>query len=281
MNPSPGDIYSDAELKMNSFGDAKTKYTAAFELFKKAGNEYKKVRNWLRAGDSFRKAADCMLHISNIPNAAENSAEAARNYVKAPNGIDKAVEAFNLSTHQYTECGRHIESCKIYQEAGRLLEAKRPEVAIEYHQKASELLRAQNRGVDYFREDKAVGDLLIKLAKYSDANKHFTKLGIDCIQEGDMKLAIEFCMKGFFSALILHDEILAMNTRDSISQSILHWDEIPEGIFMTNILHEVRAKHYDRLPGLLDQFSVDHSVDRSFKSLFSALVTSYQLKSQM
>ena len=281
MNPSPGDIYSDAEAKMNSFGDAKAKYTAAYDLFKKAGNEYKKVRNWVRAGDSFRKAADCMLHLSNIPEAADNAAESGRNYVKASNGLDKAIEAFNLAAHQYTECGRSIDSCKIFQEAGKLFDAKRPEVAIDFHKQASDLLKAQNREIDYFKEEKAIGDLLVKLSRYPDANKHFTKLGVDCVQAGDIPTAVECCMKGFFSALIIPDEILAMSSRDAISQGVTNWEEIPDIIFITTILHELRAKHYERLKTIIDDYSGSHPVDRSLKALFTALIASHQLKTHI
>lgn len=279
MSYSPGDYFTEAERKMIEISpDGSTKkYDDAAVLFQKAGTSFSKVRNYTRAGESFRRAADCMLHASKNEQAALFAAESGRNYVKDKEGEEKASEAFNLALQTYAELKKTIIADKLAIEAAKLFEgAKKYERAIHYHDIASQSYKAQNKTQDYFRERKAISSLYITAQKWNEASQNYENILTEMSEGGIEKNALEFGVRSIICLLAIADTTSARSANERFSTKNRLWAESDETKFVKQLIMTLVAMHVDDAERDCREFGQAHHYDLSFKKIIEGVTSKYK-----
>ena len=279
MSYSPGDYFTEAERKMIEISpDGSTKkYDDAAALFQKAGTAFSKVRNYSRAGESFRRAADCMLHASKNEQAALFAAESGRNYVKVADGEEKSSEAFNLALQTYVDLKKTIIADKLAIEAAKLFEgAKKYDRAIYYHDVASQSYKAQNKTPDYFRERKAISSLYINAQKWNEASKNYENIFIEMTNNGMDKNALEFGVQSIACLLDIADTTSSRSANERFSTQNRLWVESDETKFVKQLIMTLVAMHIDDAERDCREFGQAHHYDLSFKKIIEGVIAKYR-----
>jgi alpha-soluble NSF attachment protein len=116
-------VMADKKLRSSSFwffGSSETKYEEAAELYTRAANTFKLLKNWKDAANGFNKAAECHLSL-------QSKYEAATDYVNAANCLKKsdakeAIHYYKMAIGFYTDMGRFTMAAKYQREVAELYE---------------------------------------------------------------------------------------------------------------------------------------------------------------
>ncbi|OHT05390.1 hypothetical protein TRFO_05990 [Tritrichomonas foetus] len=282
MTLSPGDYFNEAERKMTELDtDGSTKkYDDAADLFLKAGAAFAKGRNFLRAGDSFRKATDCMLHAGKLDKVATFAADAGRNYVKAADGEEKSFEAFNVALQAYNDLKKNVLADKLTLEAAKLFEQnKKYEKAVHYHQLVANSDKAQSKTQDYLRERKIISTILINAGKWKDAAKNYEELFVELSKTGIEKNALDFGVRASLCLLASGD---AASSRASNEKYVTYnklWLDSDESKLIKELVMDVVAKRTENMQAKGTEYSQRHSCDMSFEKIISGITAAFPSQS--
>lgn len=279
MSYSLGDYFAEAERKMIELlpDGSSQKYDDAAALFQKAGNAFSKVRNYSRAGESFRRAVDCMLHASKNEQAAAFAAESGRNYIKASDGEEKSFESFNLALQIYGDLKKTVLADKLTIEAAKLFEgAKKYDRAIHYHDLASQSFKSQNKTQDYLRERKAISSLYITAKKWEEASKNYENIFIEMSHDGNEMNALEFGVRSIACFLAIADTTSARSANERYSTQNRLWAESDESKFVKQLIMTLVAMHLDEAHTNCTQFAEAHHYDFTFKKIVEGVTAKYK-----
>jgi len=127
------------------FGFGKNqKYEDAAELFTKAGNAFKILKQWREAGDAFIRAADSQKQTES-PNDSVNSFVEAGNSYRNVSVVD-AIQSYQNAINIYNESGRFSQSARYYKEIAELYEQdSNIALAIENYQQSADIQSSENK----------------------------------------------------------------------------------------------------------------------------------------
>ncbi|OHT17107.1 alpha-soluble NSF attachment protein-like protein [Tritrichomonas foetus] len=278
MTLSPGDYYAEAEKRMRdiSTDNIDKKYCDAAELFNKAGNSFSKVRNFTRAGDSFRRAVDCMLHIGKFEKVAVYAADAGRNYIKTADGEEKSFEAFNIALKAYNDMNKNVLADKLANEAAKIYEqSKKYDKAIFYHQQFAKSNKEQSKTQEYLRERKTICNILTSIKRWNEASCEYNELFIELSNDDLEKNALEYGVRSVLCLLAKPDISASRSLMDKYNSLNKSWEKSKESNFLNELIMLIVAKHYSCISTKGNDFGEEHGYDASFGKIISAISDAY------
>lgn len=279
MSLSPSDYFTQGERKMSELTTDGTtkKYDDAAILFQKAGTQFSKARNFLRAGESYRRATDCMLHSKQLDQAANFAIESGKNYAKAKGGSEKAFEAFNIALQMYEQLNKTVLANKLTIEAAKIFESnKEYDKSIHYHELAVQSYKAQNKTQDFLREKKAICTLLILSNKWKDAATIYEQLFVDLSSQGIEKNAIEYGVFCILCHLANHDTVTTRATNDKYGTINKIWSSSEESQFLKDLVMQLVAKNVAQVQSICKQFNDKFKYGTTFDHIVKSLMSTYK-----
>ena len=173
---------SMAEKKMKKGGfmsmfSGGSRTDEAQELYQKAGNQFKLAHEW-------NDAADCYVQYAFCSQKLGMGSEEAQGYVEAANCLRKvspesSLEWFKKGIEIYSNAGRYQQAAKQLKTVGEMLEQdEKPELAIEYYQKAADMFEMDEHSKSAISQCKVkLGELHAKLGQFTVAAQIFEKEG--------------------------------------------------------------------------------------------------------
>jgi len=180
-NPKAAKLQADAEKKASKFdwfgaNKEKNKEDAA-ELFIKAAAQWKITKDFKKAGDCFKRAAECCM-------AAENAIE-ANNYWKEAGKCYRhinsklAIDAYNNAINYFKENDKFSQAAKLMEEIGDMLyEDGKLEEAIEQYENCADLFEGDNDQTNANKRWVIVADVCAQLKKYERAIQLYEKTAL-------------------------------------------------------------------------------------------------------
>lgn len=276
MDVSPGTLFEEGEAKMNELNNdpAYKKYVAAADLFKRAATGYTKVRNYSRAGDSWRRMVDCMFHEGNLVEAANCLCEAARSYAKGHNCTQQCAECFRLGIKTYLEQDKKPTADKVMVEAAKLFEkAKCYDVALEFHQQALQHSLEQSITQYVYREQKSIGAIYVTTKRWEEASTHFISVYTRLTEETIMKDALEYGLLAVLALLAVpkpNDARLLAESNMKINRT---WETSEDGKLAHDVVLAYTSRNLDKTKALLDAYSKDHTtIDPVFNEIVKIIL---------
>lgn len=104
------------------FGSKKDKAYDAAEKFAQAANLYKIDRNFAKSGDCYFAAASCLKDAGDLNSASSHAQNAVFMYFKAPDGVEQATKALNMSNDILCELNQPAKSAQLIMKQADLLE---------------------------------------------------------------------------------------------------------------------------------------------------------------
>ena len=184
----------------------------AQELYQKAANQFKLAHEW-------NDAADCYVQYAFVSKKLNMESEEAQGYVETANCLRKvspegSLEWYKRAIGMYSDNGRYQQAAKQLKSVAEMLEQEeKPELAVEYYQKAADMFEMDEHSKSAVSACKVkLGELNARLEKYSEAAKIFER-------EGEKSLAnhlLQFGAREHF----LKAGILYLATGDSVTATI-------------------------------------------------------------
>jgi alpha-soluble NSF attachment protein len=171
----------DAEKELQSFHffNSKSKYSTAAELFVKAGNSFKSIREWEKAGAAYGRASDCWKEINNLNEAAQCAADSGKMYAKTRQNAQQAISAFREAVRTYRENSKLINAAKLLGEVAKLFQDSGDiDSAIEALTDAVQLYEDENQPLQAVTQLTAVADLKSLQKKWLEAAKVYKDVGL-------------------------------------------------------------------------------------------------------
>lgn len=174
----PEDLIAKAEKKMNSgggflnsfFGSSQSKYEEASELYMQAANMYKLRKQGNLAGETFEKAASCLVmseytkdEASNVYVEAFKVFKSSENFEKAAENLNRAVEIFTLKGNFRRAASFEFELAQLYE-----TDLKQFDLAVASYERSG----------DWYFEDQAeslANKAYLKVADISALNENYLK----------------------------------------------------------------------------------------------------------
>jgi alpha-soluble NSF attachment protein len=181
MSQRGDQFFRDAEKKLESFSlfNKKGKYSDAADLFVKAGNSFKSIREWEKAGSAYGRAVDCWLQLNSLNDAAQCAADSGKMYAKTPETAKEAIAAFRQAVQIYRENSKPTNAAKLLVEAAKLFqEGGDLDSAIEALTDAAQLYDDENQPLQAVTQLSAVADLKSMQKKWLDGAKAYKEVGL-------------------------------------------------------------------------------------------------------
>mmetsp|Transcript_17026 Transcript_17026/g.33281 ORF Transcript_17026/g.33281 Transcript_17026/m.33281 type:complete len:294 (+) Transcript_17026:337-1218(+) len=208
------ELVSKAESTLKSwswFGSSSAKYDDACDLYGKAANNYKMVKQW---GD----AATCFLKCAEIKNKQESQFEAASNYVLAAEMLSKVDQGRSIPLYRdaiaiYCELGRFGTAAKHAEAVAEMYERDNNlEESMAYYQQAADCYSGENSTARAGKCLEKVSLHAAMLNDYAKAIQGFEKLGTSALESNLLKFnAKKHFLHAGFCALARNDTVAAQN----------------------------------------------------------------------
>ena len=210
----------------------------AQELYQKAGNQFKLVKEW-------NDAADCYVQYAFCSQKLEMPSEEAQGYVEAANCLRKvstqnSLEWYEKAIQIYSNTGRYQQAAKLLKTIAEALEQdEKVDQAVEYYSKATDMFEMDEHSKSAISQCKVkLGELYAKVGRYLEAAQIFEK-------EGEKALAnhlLQFGARDHF----LKAGILYLATGDAVTATIAcdryhQMDPRLEGTRESNLLKGLTA----------------------------------------
>ncbi|OHT04945.1 Alpha-soluble NSF attachment protein [Tritrichomonas foetus] len=212
------DFFQQAEKALTKFRlfGKNQKWTDAAELFQKAGNSFKSIRNWTRAGDSYTRAAECLQAADQLNEAATVAADAGKMYSKQPETSAKALESFNLAVRIYRENSKPTNAARLLCEAAKVFqEQKDLDSAAKAYSDAAQLYDDENQANQAAQQLAILGDIYSEQKKWVEASNVYKDVANRRLADRLTQLAAgEYCTKSVICRMAADDVVGA--------ESLLH-----------------------------------------------------------
>jgi len=195
------DLMARGESKLNEFvmplfGSKSLKYEEAAEIFEKAGNTFKRAKQYNESSNAFKQAAKCHLRLN-------NKYDAAGVYVKASGMMKKesvpiAIELLHLAIELYVDEGRflmaakhHIDLAELYEEENDFVRAK------QEYRTGAEYYEDEGNPATGRKSLLKVAEIAATMGEYPEAIEIFETVGRDSLSN---ELTQFSAKKHFFAA---------------------------------------------------------------------------------
>ncbi|KAL0209024.1 hypothetical protein P9112_011611 [Eukaryota sp. TZLM1-RC] len=218
---NPDQLFEQAEKRLKrffSFGSAK--YEDAAELFVRAANSYKLKKQWRKAGDSFKRAADCATHVEGQEFEIGNQlANAANCYKKVDTSL--AVSCFNEASETFAAAGRFQTAAKHLKDAAESMKADgEKQAAIDLYVEAASLYESEDQTSSSHQCELAAAELYAETEQFLDAAQIFEKIGLFVLDDRLRKYsAREYFLKSILCHLGNGDYVAAEMALDKFTSA--------------------------------------------------------------
>jgi alpha-soluble NSF attachment protein len=181
MSTRGAEFVRQAEKKLESFSffNKNGKYSDAADLFVKGGNSFKSVREWVKAGEAYGRAADCWLHVNQLNDAAQCAADSGKMFAKESETTARAIAAFRQAVQIYRENSKPTNAAKLLVEAAKLFQDGGDiDSAIEALADAAQLYEDENQPLQAVTHLAALADLKSLQKKWLEAAAAYKDVGI-------------------------------------------------------------------------------------------------------
>lgn len=279
MSMSPGDFFAEAEHKMNelSTGDSDAKYNTSAALFREAAKGYVKANNMKRAGDSYRRIADCMLHISKLQEAIDAASEAGKCFAKSDKTGAECVEAYRMAVNTARDSAKNNSlAVRLLLEAAESFKTLNlSKECLDFHVEAGDMYRKMGRTQDRIRQDCVIGELYVNAKMWTDAAKHYENMFNEWVKEGIEESALD---QGLFSALCqlaIPETVLARKTQERCGQNNRLWATSPQTKLIKSLLLSLAQRKYDQIEVIAKKYNDEHEIAPVFMTIMSAVSATF------
>lgn len=255
------EYYLKAEKKLKSwaiFSSKESNIEEAAELFAKSANYFKISKDWVKAADAFKRAANLKTFdtINYLLNAAScfkhirNLNETFECYKQAHN------EALNLG--KYKDAAKYLkEIAELYENDGDILKA------INFYTQAIELYESEHEN-NYFCLLKIAHYMSTKeINKYNEAIKIFEKLVDTSINNNLQKFKInEYLLKACLCSLTLGDLIGTKHNLELYYDRNASFETSPEGIFIQSIINCIDSYDIENFTNIIINYDQIYPLDK-------------------
>lgn len=229
MSKGPNELINEAEVLMNSLSiDSTTRYNRAVQLFVKAGQSYKDSHNHVRAGEAYRKAADCYFHINAVYDAAASAAESARNFVQDNEKQEEARQSLDIAVKSFVQIEKQEEAARLLIEFSKLFKNTQLKIAVQCLRDAADIYATISREYDYTKLNKEAGELYVDAELYAEAAAHFEKFAARVSQIGTMADAADLCIKAVICQMFGASPASGRLCSDRLGKNVRGWVDQPE-----------------------------------------------------
>lgn len=278
MSMSPGDFFAEAEHKMNELsGDSDSKYSTAAALFREAAKGYVKANNFKRAGDSYRRIADCMLHISKLQDAIEAASEAGKCFGKSDKTSAECLEAYRMATNTARDSAKNDSlAVRLLLEGAECFKAlNMSKECLDFHIEAGQMYRKLGRTQDRIRQDGVIGELYVNSKMWTDASKHYENMFNEWVKEGIEESALD---QGLFSALCqlaIPETVLARKIQERCGQTNRLWATCPQTKLIKSLLLALAQRKYDQIEVIAKKYNDEHEIAPVFMEIMTAVSATF------
>jgi alpha-soluble NSF attachment protein len=247
--------YEKAEKKLNSWWPSSTRSEEAAELFEKAANSYKIVKEWDNAGESFVRAADCMMKTSPWESAIFLT-NAGNCYKKC--FPMKARDAFKEASGIYLDEGKFIQAAKMLREIADIYEK---EIMI------NEAIDSYKEAAEIFENENAISDanacLLLAadrmafkvVGRYEDAMLLYEKIADRSIDSNLLKWKVkDHLFRAALCMFALGDVVGSKRTLDKYEERDAGFASSREGKFLRLLLRALESYNAEEFTNAVVEF---------------------------
>lgn len=273
---SGGAFFAEAEERMTELADPQLKYTAAADLFRQAAREYLNGNNQQRAGDSYRKIADCMLHISKLDEAVNAAVEAGKCYAKSDRTRDQFIEAYRVAARAAHDSGNGSLLIKVlldgalqFEKANLLVES------LEFHREAVAEFQRQGKTQDQIRQEGIVGERLVSLKMWEEAAKHYEGLFENWTKVGATESALDHGLYAALCHLARPETLWARKMNEKCAKENKLWQESGQAKLLKVLLVVLIQKHYGEIEGVGKKYSEEYHTPPVFTEIFKGIAAAF------
>lgn len=198
-------------------GGSASKLDEAQQIYTRAANQFKSVKQWEQAGNAFRNAARLQASngLSLRHEAAQSLVDAGNCYrkVNADSGLDAYKEAIEILTDmgRFTMAAKHLVSC------GDIHNENRDFVrAVEQYQKAADYFKSEESHTTADKHVVKAADLLCsELEQFKQAQEIYEVVGSRCADQSLLKYSAK---DHFFKAALCHMNIDVINAQQALER---------------------------------------------------------------
>jgi alpha-soluble NSF attachment protein len=266
MSSRGDEFFASAEKKLTSFSvfNKNGKFTDAAELFIKAGNSYKSVREWAKAGHAYTRAADCHIHVNNLADAAGCAADSGKMYAKDPEHSKDAITAFRQAVQFHRENSKPTQAAKLLADAAKVFqETGDLDAAIEALNDAAQLYDDENQPMQAVTHLSAIADLLSMQKKWLEAAKAYKDVGIRrCQDRLTQMVAGEFFLKSVICQLAADDSVGGENLLREFVGTLPGWERSREYGMLAGIVQAVNDRAPDAFATAIQEYDQVKRLDK-------------------
>ncbi|TSP36085.1 Alpha-soluble NSF attachment protein [Bagarius yarrelli] len=215
-------LVSEADRKMKKsvslfgkyFGSS-SKAEEACDIYTKAANIYKMIKNWHAAGDLFVKAARLQIKLDSKHNAAVSFINAGNAYRKVD--AHEAIGCLNRAIDIYTDMGRFTVAAKHHVTVAEIYESDLKDVdkAVTHYEKAGDYYKGEESASSANKCFLKVAMYAAQLEQYEKAIQLYEKIGTYCMDQTLLKYSAK---DHFFKAALCHFCIDMLNAKLAVQR---------------------------------------------------------------
>ena len=232
MSSRGAQYFADAEkvLKKFSIFDKNGKFSDAADLFMKAGNAYKSIRDFNNAGESYSRAGDCFQHINSLNEAASAYADSGKMFAKDEANRQKAISAFDRAQRMYRENSKPLNAARLMEEAAKLFQDNNDlDSAIQSLSDAAQIYEDEGSIQQSLNVLVQVADHKATQQKWIEAAQLYKDIALKKMDDRlTALLASEFCTKAILCQLAAGDFVGAKIYIDNFLAKNPSWDRSHE-----------------------------------------------------
>lgn len=258
MSKRGDDFMKQAEKKLKGFSlfNKSGKFADAADLFMKAGNSYKSIRAWDKAGDAYFQASECFMNCDSLNESASAAADAGKMFGKQPETREKAIESFRKAVQVYRENSKPTQAARLLVDAAKLFQENEDyEGAVATLMDAAQLYDDENQPMQAATQLTQVADIKSLQKQWVEAAKLYKDVAMRRMSDRLTQLAAgEFFTKAVICQLAADDIVGGQNMCTDFCNSSPGWERSRECIMLQAIMNAIN----DRDPDAMSQAIYDY-----------------------
>lgn len=215
-------LISEAEKKVKSsqsffsglFGGS-SKLEEACELYARAANMFKMVKNWSAAGNAFCQAAKLHLQLQSKHDAATSFVDAGNAFKKAD--PQEAINCLNRAIEIYTDMGRFTIAAKHHISIAEIFETELVDIdkAIAHYEQAADYYKGEESNSSANKCLLKVATYAAQLEQYQKAVEIYEQVGTSAMDNTLLKYSAK---DHFFRAALCHFCVDMLNAKLAVQK---------------------------------------------------------------
>ncbi|XP_043934841.1 alpha-soluble NSF attachment protein isoform X1 [Protopterus annectens] len=215
-------LIAEAEKKVKSsqsffsglFGGS-SKLEEACELYARAANMFKMVKNWSAAGNAFCQAAKLHLQLQSKHDAATSFVDAGNAFKKAD--PQEAINCLNRAIEIYTDMGRFTIAAKHHISIAEIFETELVDIdkAIAHYEQAADYYKGEESNSSANKCLLKVATYAAQLEQYQKAIEIYEQVGTSAMDNTLLKYSAK---DYFFRAALCHFCVDMLNAKLAVQK---------------------------------------------------------------